>query len=78
MLNDNVLRFDIAMYNSIAMYIRNSFINIAEYVQNLILIEFFPFLDKFVQMVARTVLHHEVDVGLVVEETVQLNDIRVV
>ena len=48
MFDDDILWFDVSMYDSIAVNVGDSFIYIAENEQYLWLCEFLPLFDKFV------------------------------
>ena len=78
MLDDNVFRFDVSVNDSIAVQIWDSLKNIAKYNQNRWLRELLVVLDKFEEMIARAVLHDEINVVFVIEQAIELNYIGVV
>ena len=78
MLDDNVFRFDVSVNDSIAVQIWDSLKNIAKYNQNRLLRELLVVLDKLEEMIARAVLHDEINVVFVIEQAIELNNVGVV
>lgn len=74
-LNDDVFRLEIAMDDSVAVDVRHCFEYIAQNANNLILVELFSLANHFEQVAARAILHDEVDIVQVVEDSVELHDI---
>ena len=77
MLDNNIFGFDVPVDDPVAVDVRNRFVDVVEDHQNLVLGELFALFYQFEQVVARAVLHDEVDVVLVVEEAVELDDVGV-
>ena len=78
MFDDDILGFYISVDNTVTVDIRDSFVDVAENHEDFGLCEFFAVFDEFIKMLAWAVLHDEVDVGLVVEEAIELDDVGVV
>ena len=57
---------------------RNGFVDIRKNLEDLVLLEVFLFLHEFEELAVETRLHDQVDVVVIVEETVQFDDVRVV
>ena len=77
-LDDDVLRLEIPMNDAMTMDVANSLKDVAEDRYDLRLLQLLGLLDHLEQVAAGTVFHNEVDVLLIVEETVQLDDVWVV
>ena len=77
MFDNNIFRFDIPVDDPIAVEVGNSFVDIVEDHQNLVLGKLFALFDHFEEMVARAVLHHEVYIVFVVEEAIELDHVGV-
>ena len=76
--DDDVLRLEIPMNDAMTMDVANSLKDVAEDRYDLRLLQLLGLLDHLEQVAAGTVFHNEVDVLLIVEETVQLDDVWVV
>ena len=77
-LNNNIFRFEIAMYDSMAVKKRNCFKDIRYNFQYLTFLKYFPLLYHFQQMARKTTLHNEVQILFVIKETIKFYNIRMV
>jgi hypothetical protein len=77
-LNDDIFRFEVSMYDSVTVQKRDSFIDVGDNLKYLAFFENFSLLDELQKMARKATFHDQIKIFFVMEETIKFDDVRMV